>query len=231
MKISLGVLIAFFNLPLFPALSQDLDTIKDDIVATKIFRYGIYQKFSEFISNSPSITSGFEITTDSGAYIRRRLKNSKGRIIRDVYGFSDGKNIFLNAKVYGQTSYFIPILALGKITYFEDYVGKANAIASHSDAAAFGAMSGGIIGGAIGGAIAYSHGVTEAARNPGWIIYLPDDDGYAYALSDKTLISILKTYDKELFEKFKKEKSKSDYHVLMNYMIEFNQRNSNWNER
>ncbi len=94
-----------------------------------------------------------------------------------MYGFSDGLNIFLNAKVYDQTNYFVPILALGKITYFEDFHGKANAIAYHSGIGTAGAFAGDIIGGTVGGVLAYQHRVDAAHRNPGWIFYMTDDDG------------------------------------------------------
>lgn len=227
MKPRLGLIASIFLLLSLQSTAQT-DSLTDNVLTTKKLRYGIYRTFNEFKSNSPSITSGFTISIDSGEFIRRRLRDNKGKIIRRVYGFSDGLNIFLNAKVYDQTNYFVPILALGKITYFEDFHGKANAIANHSAIGTSGVLAGGIIGGAIGGVLAYSYGQDKAFRNPGWIIYMPDDDGYAYALSKKTLSSILKQYDIKLLADFNREKDQNDFDTLMKYMIEFNRRNSDW---
>ncbi|MBI3220825.1 MAG: hypothetical protein HYZ44_15020 [Bacteroidetes bacterium] len=223
----LGLLAIIFLLFSIQSFAQS-DSLTDNILTTKKLRYGIYRTFNEFKSNSPGITSGFTISIDSGEFIRRRLRDEKGKIIRRVYGFSDGLNIFLNARVYDQTNYFVPILALGKITYFEDFHGKANAIAAHSGITTAGVWTGGIIGGVVGGTLAYAHGQDMAHRNPGWIIYMPDDDGYAYVLSKKTLSSILKQYDLNLLAEFNREKNQNDFATLMKYLIEFNQKNSNW---
>ncbi|MCE2997674.1 MAG: hypothetical protein ACK5RG_11505 [Cyclobacteriaceae bacterium] len=227
MKARLGLIASIFLLLALQSIAQS-DSLTDNVLTTKKLRYGIYRTFNEFKSNSPGITSGFTISIDSGEFIRRRLKDEKEKIIRRVYGFSDGLNIFLNAKVYDQTNYFVPILALGKITYFEDFHGKANSVANHSGIGTAGAFAGGIIGGTVGGVIAYQHGVDVAHRNPGWIIYMPDDDGYAYALSKKTLTSILKQYDINLLAEFNREKDQNDFDTLMKYLIEFNRKNSNW---
>lgn len=206
----------FLSIKLIASVCFSQDSTTNNILTTKKFNKGIYVTFKEFKENSPSIISNFNVKIDSGKFIRYRLYDNKGKKIRRVYGFSDGINIYLNAKVYDQTNYFIPILALGKIIYFEDFVGKLSAVAS---------KSGLMMYGAIGGALAYAAGNYEAKRNPGWIIYMPDDDGNAYALSKQTLTSILKEYDKELLKRFKSEKNQSDYDTLMKYLVEFN-RNS-----
>ncbi len=202
MKLGL-YLITSILLQAIPSISQS-DSLTNDILTTKKFRYGIYRTFNEFKSNSPSIISGFEILADSSFLARHKLKTKKGKIIKEVYGFSDGKNIFISTKTYAQTNHFIPILALGKITYFEDKKGKANS------------------------SLAFSKEKNNALKNPGWVVYIPDGDGLAYALSQETIYSILKQNDRELFTKFNKENSKDNFATLMNYVIEFNKKHSNW---
>lgn len=227
MKPRLGLIASIFLLLSLQSTAQT-DSLTDNVLTTKKLRYGIYRTFNEFKSNSPSITSGFTISIDSGEFIRRRLRDEKGKIIRRVYGFSDGLNIFLNAKVYDQTNYFVPILALGKITYFEDFHGKANAIATQTDTTSVGMLRSRLIGGLNRVTYSYTRSKDIAYRNPGWIIYMPDDDGYAYALSKKTLSSILKQYDIKLLADFNREKDQNDFDTLMKCMIEFNRRNSDW---
>lgn len=203
MKSRLGMIASIFLLLSLQCIAQS-DSLTDNVLTTKKLRYGIYRTFNEFKSNSPSITSGFEIFTDSNFPARCKLKTKKGKIINEVYGFSDGKNIFISTKTYSHTNYFVPILAIGKITYFEDIKGKANSTP------------------------AYSQEINNISKNPGWIIYIPDGDGLVYALSRETIYSILKQNDRELSNKFSKENSKDNFATLMNYMIEFNKKNSNW---
>ena len=199
------------------------DSLTNNILTTKKFVKGIYLTYKEFKENSPSIRNSFNIILDSGDFVRYRLTNAKGKKIRRVYGFSDGIGVYLNAKVYDQTNYFVPLLALGDITYFEDFIGKRNAIASHTGLV--------ISFGIVGGIVAYGIGDSHAGSNPGWVVFIPDDDGNAYALSRKTLISILKQYDQDLLKEFIKEESPSSYKTLMKYLILFNQRNSDWKNR
>lgn len=226
MKPRLGLIASIFLLLSLQSIAQS-DSLTDNVLTTKKLRYGIYRTFNEFKSNSPGITSGFSISIDSGEFIRRRLRDKKGKIIRRVYGFSDGLNIFLNAKVYDQTNYFVPILALSKITYFEDFRGKANAIATQIDTTSEGILRARLMGGFNGVTYSYTRSKDIAYRNPGWIIYMPDDDGHAYVLSKETLSSILKQYDVNLLAEFNREKDQNDFATLMKYMVEFNRKNSN----
>jgi hypothetical protein len=65
-----------------------------------------------------------------------------------------------------------------------------------------------------------------ATDNPGWLIYLPDDDGHAYTLDKKTVGSILENDDQELYARFKADKSPKNNAVLKQYIKEFNERNA-----
>lgn len=109
----------------------------------------------------------------------------------------------------------IYILVIGKILYFDDFRAKRNAIANRTGLTTFGL---------IGGAVSQGIGGSVARKNPGWVIYMPDDTGDAFILDRKTMNSILHEADPELFEKFKAEKEKNDYNLLLTYMLDFNTR-------
>ena len=195
------------------------DSISNDILTTKKFRAGIFVKYAEFKTNSPSIEKGFTITADTGKYDRYVLHFDNHKKIRNVYAFSDGKDLFINAKVYDQTNYFVKILVLGPITYFEDMRAKKNI---RSSAAIMGGIMGGIVG-----AVAVTGAASIDPNNPGFIIYLPDEDGEAYALDKSNLMSIFKETNLELLKKFKAEKENSKPEVLLQYLIEFNEHAAN----
>jgi hypothetical protein len=207
------ITVPFFALTGFSVLAQ-LDSASNNIRTTLKFNIGIFEKYKDFKENKPSITTGFKIKIDSGSsYVRYFLVDNQDRKIRNVYGFSDGEVLFVNAKVYGQSAYFVPILMRGEIFYFEDKIGKTNALAARSGALAFGL---------VGGLSAYLAATPQAVRNPGWIIYFPDDDGNAYALSRQTIKSILKENNPKLLTQFEQEQNKNDYTVLIKYLKLFN---------
>lgn len=192
-----------------------LDSVTNDIHTSPKFNIGIFETFADFKNNKPTITDGFNIKVDSGSsFVRYFLFDHQNRKIRNVYGFSNGEALFVNAKVYGQPAYFVPILMRGEILYFEDKIGKTNALAARSGMLAFGL---------VGGISSYLSAAPHAERNPGWIIYLPDDDGNAYALSRQTLKSILKINITRLFEQYEKEPNKNDYSILIKYLNLYNE--------
>ncbi len=200
-------------------LSYGQDSITNDILTTLKFRRGIYRTAYEFRSNTPSQTDPFEIRSDTGKYDRFTLYKA-GKKVRNMYGFSDGTYLYINAKVYGQTNYFVRLLVLGPIIYFEDKRAKINATNSGNLAMA------GLWGGAIGGAIVGGLMAASASSvDPGWIIYVKDLDGQAYALDEPSLTSIFEEADTVLLKSFQNEKKmRKDPRVLMKYMLEFNQR-------
>ena len=210
-----GFLFVFLLFSNRVAMAQP-DSVTSDILTTPKFRYGIYQKFSEFKLNTPSITSGFTIKIDSGDFLRYSLYDLRGKKIKNVYGFSDGKSIFINAKVYGQSNYFVPFLMLGQILYFEDNVAKINAYSTQLGLSMYGVA---------GATVSFFIGQAKANQNPGWVMFFPDNDGNAYMLSRQTMKSILTEYDIELLERYNKEPEKNNYKTLIKYLLEFNQRN------
>jgi hypothetical protein len=210
----------FFTIMLFLCHSEfslfaQLDSINSNARTSPKFNFGVFKSFSDFKLNKPTFTSGFNIKVDSGSsFVRYLLFDDQDKKIRSVYGFSDGEALFINAKVYGQSTYFVPILMWGEILYFEDEVGKTNALAARSGLLAFGL---------VGGISSYLVAAPEAVRNPGWIIYLPDDDGNAYALSRQTIKSILKTNNSKLLAQFEDEPDKNSYQVLIKYLNLYNE--------
>jgi len=197
------------------AMAQN-DSISNDILTTKKFRAGIFVTYAEFKANLPSIEKGFSIMADTGKYDRYILHFDKGKKVRNAYAFSDGKDLFINAKVYDQSNYFVKILFLGPITYFEDKRAKKKTPASAL-------VIGGVLGGAIGGALANAVVGVADPLNPGWIIYLPDEDGEAYVLDKTNLMSIFKEANLDLLKKFKGEKGNNQLEVLLYYVMEFNE--------
>lgn len=204
----------------------------DDLSGTRSFRYGVYVNFMEFRDNAPSITKDFTIKKDGeGKYLHYLLFDKKGKPIRDAYGFSDGRTVYVNAanysqpvnivssdasaESYKQQVYFMPVLRLGKICYLEDFVARSKAAAQET----------------ISPLKVFHRGAQEvgegiAEKNPGWIIYLPDDDGSVHLLDKNTLSSILKTGAPDLYDELEASADNEEYNVLMSFLQKFNARNS-----
>lgn len=224
------IVIVLSMLSSLPAWAQDQAT--DDLLTTKSFRYGIYKTFQEFRDNAPSITSEFKIKTiGEGKYLHYLLFDKRGRPVRDVYGFSDGKKIYVNAANYSQPVnvvssdasaasyqqqvYFMPVLTLGKVCYLEDFVARSKVAAMET----------------ISPLKVFHRGAQEvgegiAEKNPGWVIYLPDDDGYVHLLNKETLGTILKMGAPDLYAEFNGSAGNEDYDVLMSFLQKINARDS-----
>lgn len=199
-------------------LSYGQDSLTNDILTTLKFRRGIYRTAWEFKSNTPSQGDEFEVRIDTGKYDRYILYQS-GKKVRGMYGFCDGDYLYINAKVYGQSNYFVRLLVLGPIIYFEDKRAKSNKVvgAGVGTSVGFGLIGAAVVSGAMATTMTYGH--------PGWIIYVPDSDGQAYAFDKQSLSSIFEEADTALLRSFEKEKKQlQDPRVLMKYMLEFNQR-------
>lgn len=202
------------------------DSVTNDILTTKKLRKGIYLTFKELKENSPANNSPFKVEADTSKFDRYNLYSHANKKIKNVYGFCDGENVFISAKTYGQGNYFVRILVLGKIIYFEDKRGKKRAIASQANGPAImGGVLGGAVGGAIAGALVYSQPGTNVNENPGWVVYTGDENGEPFILDPVTLSSILQEADLELYQDFKSRKDVGKFEVLVEFMNQFNQRN------
>jgi hypothetical protein len=186
--IRLGVIVFLF-LCNIGAFAQD--SLTNNILTTKKFRKGIYVTFKDFKENNPSITAGYTVKRDSGQYERYKLYFNSGKKVRRVYGFSDGEGVYVNARVYDQTNYFVPIVILGQIVYFDDFAARRNVEAATSGLSFWFGVAGGVV--------AYTVASSNARKNPGWIIYMPDNDGNVYLLERKTVSSIFEDADHDLF--------------------------------
>lgn len=202
------------------------DSVTNNILTTKKLRKGIYLTFKELKENSPANNSPFKVEADTSKFDRYNLYTITNKKIKKVYGFCDGNNIYISAKTYGQGNYFVRMLVLGKIMYFEDKRGKKRAIASQANGPAImGGVLGGAVGGAIAGALAYSQPGTNVNENPGWVVYSGDENGEPFILDPVTLSSILQEADLELYQDFKRRKDGGKFEVLVEFMNQFNQRN------
>jgi hypothetical protein len=192
------------------------DSLTNNILTTKKLRVGLFQKFIHFKRNLPSITEGYTVRADSGLYERYHVAFQVEENTQDVYAFSDGRALYLNANVYTEANYFVRILTLGTIIYFEDQRAKADEIKNH----------------VANSALAYDGATLEQIsrelrsgnnKNPGWIIYLPDEDGEAWILDSKSLLSIFKEAGSELYGKLKADPKKEDFNTLLHYLQRFNE--------
>ena len=124
-------LLIIFVFIVLRSISQTL-IIDDNIVLNR----GIYKNFEEFKFNSPSIPLNYKIDTveynNIDAYTPARnhityrilLKKSEAKQIGPVFGFCDGKYIYINeSNVYlGEKSDFELLKFVGLYSYFEQYM-------------------------------------------------------------------------------------------------------------
>jgi hypothetical protein len=214
---ALSVIVFFFSVLRSEAQS---DSVTNDILTTGKFRKGIFRNYEAFRHNTPTIETGFKIVADTGKYDRYYLYFEKGRKIREVYGFSDGNDLFVNAQIYCDLNYYVRVQLLGPISYFEDKLGKRNAVSSHGRLTRAVFVGVGGVAGAVIGNLATR---TKPIDNSGWVVSLGDSDGQAYLFDQKTLLSIFKESNRPLYDRLKVEKDRNNLELLMNYVNEFNE--------
>ena len=111
----------------FSSKSQSL------IIDATVYKKGIYRTFEEFKYNTPSIEFKYKtITKERGygfmntggqvTYYLIDIDRKLGKTIGKVFGFCDGKNIYINQYLQklSPKRYFIKIDYLGKYCYYED---------------------------------------------------------------------------------------------------------------
>lgn len=207
----------FLLLLLYAQVAFAQDSTTNNILTTRKFRKGLYNSFKEFRDNSPQ-NIDFKVEADTGKYERFKLFNTSNKKIKNVYGFCDGSYLYINAKTYGQGNYFVRILLLGQIVYFEDAKGKSKAMTAESAGTAT------FFGGAVGLAIVHSSSEKSVKENPGWVVYMADNTGEPFILDPDTLSSIFEEVDHELNLAFKANRNNKKFDVLFDYMNRFNQR-------
>ncbi|MBQ4820975.1 hypothetical protein [Aquimarina sp. MMG016] len=113
------------------------------IIKDSILKKGIYKNYDEFKTNTPSIPFSYEINSkkrsrirlgsiEKTTYYRIKIDRKKSKKIGSVFGFCDGKNIYIKylhpfsanptkflAKLSSKTE-FRKIERIGKYAYFEN---------------------------------------------------------------------------------------------------------------
>ena len=119
------------------------------ITSDTIYKAGIYRTFQEFKYNNPSIGLNYKTSTNSTGYgflnaggrvtfYQIVIDRKTGKSIGNVFGFCDGKNIYINENnpVLGPKAEFSKIEYLGKYCYFESLYSQAfyNGVSSSTSA-------------------------------------------------------------------------------------------------
>lgn len=105
------------------------------IINDAAYKAGIYRTFEEFKYNNPSIDFNYEVTTKNRGngslnaagqvtYYRIMINKKLGKSIGEVFGFCDGKNVYINESLprLGPKTGFSKIEYFGKYCYFEDII-------------------------------------------------------------------------------------------------------------
>lgn len=96
----------------------------------KLYNAGIYTSLNEMKTNKPSLPLDFNVFTSLSDDSRYYLKDNKsGKTFNQpfVYGFSDGKAIYLNAGKFYKANHFVKLQAIaGDYFLFEDVVFEEN---------------------------------------------------------------------------------------------------------
>ncbi|MFS4467552.1 hypothetical protein [Maribacter sp. 2210JD10-5] len=84
---------------------------------------GLYLSFENMVSNSPVTDTEYDIknikrTKDLDRYQIYR-KGTKKRI-KNLFGFSDGKSVYISASTFISAQYFLKSKTMGRYIYFED---------------------------------------------------------------------------------------------------------------
>ncbi|MGC4020578.1 MAG: hypothetical protein QM734_00850 [Cyclobacteriaceae bacterium] len=74
----------------------------ETILTTNLLKKGIYKDFRELRTNSPSITTEFQVTPKKDFFELRTISSNEK--ISEPFGFSDGKDIYINTFFYNQSN-------------------------------------------------------------------------------------------------------------------------------
>jgi len=150
-------------------------------------KVGLYYNFNNLINNQPIDSINYEIKrihkSNKNEHFSVLYKGTKKRV-KKLFGFSDGKNIYLNASRFmiNGSEYFVKSKMIGRYIYFEDK------FASMTATAAFGMI-----------------GALASAQQKG--IILDSKSGVTVVLVNKN-IDILLESKPELLKEYKNSKRK-----------------------
>lgn len=195
---------------------------KPPILSAADLQKGIYKTFEEFLSNTPSIHSHFQIVTDSGPKLIERgtadyrlvFSDSvfKRKEIRNFWGVCDGQSIYINETNYGGSLNFKKLHGIGRYCYFKgSVVDAANDVYTTT-----------VAGGAIAGTLA-----AAAVAIDGDHPYILNLNNGKFFLLDKAILKTILKKDPELDSAYEEEERKSKKHILLSYIIKYNARHEN----
>jgi len=132
-SIAILLLIAFATLCQAQSVVVPRDTTatasESDILKCRQPKKGLYRSYEEFRRNAPSITRDFAVISNDngkskwagdGFSIEMKDTLISPRIIqREMWGFCDGKTIFVNAHNFQRGYGFHPLLHVGRYAYLE----------------------------------------------------------------------------------------------------------------
>ncbi len=178
---------------------------------------GIYRNFQEFLCNSPSIQSPFQVVCRSGeGRVEKGIADYKlvlldsatrRRDLRKIWGVCDGESIYVNeVNCYGILN-FKKIHGLGRYCYF-----YGTTRASTGAMLAAGAV-GGLAGQSLVGATATSEGAYVLNINNG-----------KFFLLDKETLQIILKKDPELYDQYAEDERRSNRKTLLSYIPKYNER-------
>jgi len=108
--------------------SKIIDAADKDL--EQLLKPGIYTSLNEMKTNQPNLPLDFNVFTSLGENNRFYLKNKlNGKTFNQpfVYGFSDGKDIYLNAGKFYKANHFVKLQTIeGNYFLFEDIVFEDN---------------------------------------------------------------------------------------------------------
>jgi len=190
-------------------LSQNLPPI---LKADKPVR-GIYLTFEEFLNNTPSIQSEFELTPgfnglskSVNALILKKSDPLKRKAYK-FWGVSTGDSVYVNVANYQAAKGYTKMLSLGRYCYTKGITSPA--LRDPGGAAVFTGLVVGVI--------------ATIPREAGYILNI--NTGNFYLLHSDIIIKIL-SKDSELLKAYsaETEKNKKDADVMLSYIERYNQR-------
>lgn len=205
------ILIAFFLKLAISTFAQS-DSLTNDMFSTHVFRKGIFISYEDFLNNRPSGVEEFTIQEElvSGFPVYK-IRNEKGKQIKNVYGFSDGTSVFINSALYqNHSTYYLKALLTGKVFYFRDPIATAVSTSIYLG---------------YGGFVLGLAAASVTGKNFIGIILYSADNGVVFKLNKKSLQSILMESDPELLNQYLSEKDLGDPFVLEEYILRYNTKN------
>lgn len=184
------------------------------ILSVGNYKEGIYKTYSEFLKNDPSIKDSFTFKSSSS---EKKINDGEGvykliltdsalnrRDLKKIWGFSDGKSIFVNEFVISGKPIFRKLQGVGRYCYL-----KATPPSQY-------VYSPGLIDGLLASAI-----INAATGDQPYVLNI--NNGKFFALDKAVLTSILQK-DKQLLQEYQNASKKRKDFTLEEYVTKYNDR-------